>query len=91
MSEIDPQKALVDAMAVVLRDSLTVPMTIEELSRIFGMGFRSMKAHLDNIDVVRAGKMYRIPVRMMPAHWMAKSLPILAESCVVPHFNRDSA
>lgn len=90
MSAIDPQKALCDAMAFVLRESLTEPMSIEDLCRIFGVGYRVMKSHLASIETLRAGTMYRVPVRLMPSHWLAETLPILAESCVKPHIDRHS-
>lgn len=91
MTDLDPQKALRDAMALVLRDSLTEPMSIEDLCRIFGLSYRPMKSHLDSIETLRAGSMYRVPVYLMPTHWLVEFLPILADSCVTPHFGRNSA
>lgn len=91
MSEINPQKALRDAMTMVLMDTLTEPMSIETLCRIFGLSYRPMKSHLDSIETLRAGTMYRVPIRLMPPHWVTECLPILACSCVTPHFDRDSA
>ncbi len=86
---IDPQEALRDAMTIVLRDSFTEPKTIEELGRIFGLGFRSMKRHLETIEHLKVGTMVRMPLHAMPSHWLANSLPILAESCVTPHLSND--
>ena len=78
-------------MRMVLADSLTAPMTIDELSKIFGVGFRAMKAHLNEIGTTRVGKLHRVPIRMMPEQWLTDRLLILAQSGIKPHFDRDTA
>jgi hypothetical protein len=82
-SMTDPQ-----AMAIVIQESRTSPMTCDELSVIFRLGYRRMKSYLDDIgNVERVGSFYRVPIGHMPAEWIAAKLAngqILADSCNLP-------
>lgn len=82
---IDWQEAATEAFRRIISDSMTEPMSIEELCNIFGMGYRATKSHVSELDgVIRAGSFYRVPLRLMPSGYIAE-LQILAYSCA-PQF-----
>lgn len=63
----------IEALKRLMADSLTGPMTVEELGNIFSLGFRTMKSHLSELDgVVRAGSFYRVPLKWMPPEFIAE-------------------
>ena len=63
----DPQ-----AIAIVIQESRTRPMTCEELTAIFRLSYRPMKAYLNGLEgVERVNSFYRVPVRHMPGEWLA--------------------
>lgn len=90
MTQIDWQLAATEAFRRIISDSLTEPMSIEELGNIFGMGYRATRSHISELDgVVRAGSFYRVPLRLMPPSYIAE-LQILADSCA-PQFTSTQA
>ena len=62
----------VEAMAIVIRESRTRPMTIDELCGIFRLGFRAMKRLLAELDTVKSGSLYRLRFGDMPGEWLVR-------------------
>lgn len=82
MTAIDSKAATIAALTKVFQDSLSKPHNAEDLQKIFGMGYRATRNLVGQLDgVERVGCFYRIPIRHMPADYIAAFLPILANSC----------
>lgn len=60
------------ALAIVISESRTRPMTIDELCGIFRLGFRAMKRLLAELDTVKSGSLFRLRFGDMPAEWIVR-------------------
>ena len=61
----------IEALAIVISESRTRPMTIDELCVIFRLGFRAMKRLLAELETERCGSFYRLRFGDMPGEWLA--------------------
>ena len=83
MTDINWQEAATEAVKSILMDALTDSLTVNELGTIFGMSYRPMMKRLDEIPgVIKTGRLYQIPLRHCPAHYIADTLPNLALPCL---------
>lgn len=73
MTDADIQEATTEALRRVLENSLTAPMTVDELQHIFGLSFRPMKICIGEMSgVEKVGSRYRVPLRHMPPEFIAE-------------------